>query len=71
MSLLKPYKSDNDLYIDPTFDQKQKWIWTLDESDAGVPWVVTFHVGCCYVPSAPLYYVRAVRGEFWFPGMNF
>ncbi|MGH7450331.1 MAG: DUF1566 domain-containing protein [bacterium] len=68
MSLLKPHKSGNDLFIEPAFDQTQKWIWTLDESDAGVPWVVTFRAGCCYVPSESQYYVRAVRGEFWFPG---
>jgi serine/threonine-protein kinase len=68
MSLLKPHKSGRTLYIDPVFDQRQKWIWTWDESDAGVSWVVTFRAGCCYVPSDSHYYVRAVRGEFWFPG---
>ncbi|MGH7599418.1 MAG: DUF1566 domain-containing protein [bacterium] len=68
MSLVKPHKGGNDLYIDPAFDQTQKWIWTMDESDAEVPWVVTFRAGCCYVPSESQYYVRVVRGEFWFPG---
>jgi hypothetical protein len=68
MSLLKPRKSRNDLYIDPAFNQTQQWVWTMDEADAGVPWVVTFRAGCCYVPIASHYYVRAVRGEFWFQG---
>jgi hypothetical protein len=68
MSLLRPRKNDKDLYIDPAFDQTQQWIWTMDEADAEVSWVVTFRAGCCYVPAASQYYVRAVRGEFWFPG---
>jgi hypothetical protein len=68
MSLLRPRKSENDLYIDPAFDQTQQWIWTMDEADAEAPWVVTFRAGCCYVPVESQYYVRAVRGELWFPG---
>lgn len=68
MSLLKPRKSDNGLYIDSAFDPKQQWIWTMDDADAEVPWVVTFRAGCCYVPNDTHYYVRAVRGEFWLPG---
>jgi hypothetical protein len=68
ISLVQPYKSANDFYIDPAFDVAQKWIWTMDESEAGAPWVVTFRAGCCYVPADSHYYVRAVRGEFWFPG---
>jgi hypothetical protein len=68
MSLLRPRKSGGDLYIDPAFDRTQQWIWTMDEADAEVPWVVTFRAGCCYIPITSQYYVRAVRGEFWFPG---
>ncbi len=67
MSLLEPHKSDSDLHIEPAFDQTQKWIWTMDESEAEVPWVVTIRAGCCYVPSDSQHCVRAVRGEFWFP----
>jgi len=67
MSLLQPFKNDRDLYIDPEFDRGQPWIWTDEETDAGVAWVVTFRSGTCYVPVDTCYFVRAVRGELWFP----
>ncbi|MDZ7289772.1 MAG: DUF1566 domain-containing protein [candidate division KSB1 bacterium] len=68
MSLLRPSRGDTNLYIDPAFDPTQQWIWTWDESDSGAAWVVTYRAGCCYVPVDSHYYVRAVRGEFWYPG---
>ncbi|MEK7727434.1 MAG: DUF1566 domain-containing protein [candidate division KSB1 bacterium] len=67
MSLLEPFKYANGMYIDPRFDAAQKWIWTNDEAREGVAWAVTFRSGCCYVPVEASYFVRAVRGELWFP----
>jgi hypothetical protein len=67
MSLLMPDKDANDLYINSEFDSTQKWIWTGEETHDGAAWVVTFRSGCCYVPADASYYVRAVRGEPWFP----
>jgi hypothetical protein len=67
MSLLIPCKDDNDLYIDLEFDRAQPWIWTDEEASDGTAWVMTFQTGYCYVPVDTNYYVRAVRGEFWYP----
>ncbi|HEX9972988.1 MAG TPA: DUF1566 domain-containing protein, partial [bacterium] len=62
MSLMEP-EEKNDLYIDPIFDSKQRWIWTADILP-GKPlaWIVFFKFGDCsctvfdFVSS-----VRAVR----------
>jgi hypothetical protein len=72
MFLLEPRKpkKDGTLYLDPVFDHTQQWIWTQDESHTGVPWVVTFRTGCCYVPIDRFYFVRAVRGEYWVPSIR-
>jgi len=63
MSLMEPTKKNGDLYIDPIFDKKQRWIWTCDRvKGATRPWVVYFHYGYCvnnYLSND--YYVRAVR----------
>lgn len=66
MFLMEPLRRGA-LYIAPVFDHTQQWIWTMDESSTGVRWVVTFRTGYCYVPIDRSYYVRAVRGEYWFP----
>jgi hypothetical protein len=63
MSLMEPEKK-NDLYIDPIFDRKQRWIWTADkvEGESRAASVVHFGDGRCgwnIVHFAT--YVRAVR----------
>jgi serine/threonine-protein kinase len=63
MSLVRPSKRNGDSYVPRIFDRTQQWIWTADKASGGVAWVVTFHVGYCYVPVDHYYYVRAVRGE--------
>ena len=62
MTLMEPEQKSGDLYIDPIFDQKQRWIWTSDKRSASSAWVVDFHVGIC--TTSHVYddiYVRAVR----------
>lgn len=61
MSLMEP-KKHGDLYLDPVFDQKQRWIWTADKHPGGSIWVVTFLHGHCYYDFTTFsnYYVRAV-----------
>jgi uncharacterized protein DUF1566 len=61
-TLLKPEKTENNLYIDPLFDNKQKCIWTSYLSSASGAWVVDFNRGICYYYSdINNAYVRAVR----------
>ena len=63
ITLLKPEKTDNGLYIDPLFEKKQAWIWTSDLYGASRAWVVNFPHGYCSTTSG--FYdgnaVRAVR----------
>lgn len=66
MSLIEPEKKNKDLYIDPMFDETQRWIWTSDEvKGERRRWVVGFYGGGCYGVS--FYYdgdyVRAVRSR--------
>lgn len=63
MTLMEPTKKNGELYIDQVFDKTQTWIWTADESSAGVAWVVIFTNGYCNDYSRLLnnLYVRAVR----------
>ena len=64
MSLMEPEKKNGDLYIDPVFDARQRWIWTADKVK-GEPraWYVHFTYGSCYSYYLHRYrlYVRAVR----------
>lgn len=63
MSLLEPTRSKAGLYINPIFDDKQRWIWTADLVK-GQPWarVVHFHGGDCGIRHfSDDRYVRAVR----------
>ena len=48
ISLLKPTKMNHELFIDPLFDNEQRWIWTSDLSSASSAWVVNFVSGLCY-----------------------
>ncbi len=47
MSLMESTKKNGDLYIDPVFDEKQRWIWTADKQASGVAWYVYFNGGDC------------------------
>ena len=63
-SLLESNKR-NDLYIDPIFSNKQKWIWTGDRFGSEAAWRVHFHNGSVhwyYLSRVyDYYYVRPVR----------
>ncbi len=65
MSLMEPKQLNGDLYIDPKFDPKQRWIWTSDLYSSAVAWAVLFHHGGCNphygFVNGYLRYVRAVR----------
>jgi len=61
MSLMKPKKMNDDLYIDPVFDKKQRWIWTADKESAGRSWFVIFDDGHCNPYGIGFNYVRAVH----------
>ena len=45
VSLLESNKR-TDLYIDPIFSNKQKWIWTGDKKGSEAAWYVSFSFGC-------------------------
>ena len=45
VSLLESSQKNSDLYIDPLFSNKQRWIWTGDKYSAGAVWVVSFDYG--------------------------
>jgi len=44
-SLLEHEERNKDLYIDPLFDPKQRWIWTSDSQGSGMAWYVLFNFG--------------------------
>ncbi len=62
MSLMET-EEKNDLYIDPIFDSKQRWIWTADQvKGESWAWVVGFLLGRCYCRHFySKHCVRAVR----------
>jgi hypothetical protein len=62
MSLMEPEEKNGDLFIDPAFAKKQRWIWTADQVKGNSwAWLVSFCDGRFL--SLPLddCYVRAVR----------
>lgn len=62
MSLMEPEGKNGGLYIDPVFDNTQRWIWAADEESAGVAWYVDFYFGYCSALNfGNDIYVRAVR----------
>ena len=65
VSLLESSKRNEDLYIDPVFSNKQKWIWTADSKDGSeAAWIVGFSNGDVYwdyIGNLGSYYVRPVR----------
>ncbi len=64
-SLLEPEEQSNDLFINPIFDETQRYCWTSDQRGSGSAWPVYFGNG--YVDWYDLdgggYYVRAVRAR--------
>jgi hypothetical protein len=46
-SLLEPEEKNGDLYIDPVFDEKQRWCWSADERASGGAWDVYFDTATC------------------------
>jgi len=62
-SLLESSQKNSDLYIDPLFSNKQRWIWTGDKYSAGAVWAVTFDYGGVdsYGVHSRGNYVRPVR----------
>lgn len=62
MSLMERERKNGDLYIDPVFDAKQRWIWTADRHSASRAWFVFFLNGYCgHYDVDGNYYARAVR----------
>jgi len=63
MSLIEPKKQSHGLYINPVFDNQQRWIWTADKESASRAWFVNFYDGYCYSYdiASNFYDVRAVR----------
>jgi hypothetical protein len=61
VSLLESSEKNGDLYIDPVFSKKQRWIWTGD-SKAGseAAWLVHFDSGDVYWGSY-IYRINVVR----------
>ncbi len=61
MSLMKPTKNKDGLFIDANFDSTQWALWTVDEFGASVAWVVYFYGGSCFNHCVSDGYVRGVR----------
>jgi|GEM_PF-5431017 len=61
-TLLKPKEMNGDLYIDPIFDNKQRYCWTSDTRSSGGAWLVDFGYGNVTWGNG-YYYVRAVRSR--------
>jgi hypothetical protein len=61
MSLMENKKMNGDLYIDPVFNNKQRWCWTSDKRSSSSSWVVYFNYGYVYCHLFDYGYVRAVR----------
>ena len=67
MSLLEPTQKNGDLYIDPVFDNTQRWCWSTDlrikgKSSSESAWYVGFSGGDVFWGNLNVrYYVRAVR----------
>ncbi|MCI0515346.1 TIR domain-containing protein [candidate division KSB1 bacterium] len=62
MSLMEREEKNGDLYIDPVFDNTQRYIWTTDPVvGSAAAWVVCFLFGSCYPNYLLSYCVRAVR----------
>jgi hypothetical protein len=45
LSLLEPTRGSDALFIDPVFDSKQRWCWSVDRGPSGSAWAVHFYWG--------------------------
>ena len=67
MSLMEPTEKGGGMYIDPVFDNTQRWIWTSDTNETTLAWLANFVSGNCYTYPNDYFdftsggYVRAVR----------
>ena len=67
MSLMEPTERSNGMYIDPVFDNTQRWVWTSDTNETALAWLANFVSGNCYTYPNDYFdftsggYVRAVR----------
>lgn len=61
-SLVEPVQKHADLYIDPVFDDTQRWIRSADKESTKLVWGIVFYEGKLYRAGVKFpYYVRAVR----------
>lgn len=60
-SLVKPVKSEDHLYIDPIFSDKQDICWSKDTFGPDIAWYASFKTGMIRHVYHFFYYVRAVR----------
>ena len=60
-SLMKPVKSEGNLYIDPVFSQKQEICWSGDTFGTDTAWYASFKTGMIRHIYHFFYHVRAVR----------
>ena len=60
-SLLEPTEKNDDLYIDPKFDTRQRWCWSSDKRSSESAWLVFFYRGSVDYDVYDGSYVRAVR----------
>jgi len=67
MSLMEPTEEASGMYIDPVFDNMQRWVWTSDTNETALAWLANFVSGNCYTYPNDYFdftsggYVRAVR----------
>ncbi len=66
VSLLEPHRRDNNLYIDPVFNEEQWGIWTCDIYGSNGMWSVYFSLGNVRwnVKNRYVRPVRSIGGEF-------
>ena len=61
-SLMERSWKNNDLFIDPVFDEKQRYCWSLDTNSRNKAWKANFHLGFFMdFPLTAQNYVRLVR----------
>jgi hypothetical protein len=60
--LLGSFSADGGLYINPLFDDTQRWIWSSDAKGSGAVWGVCFDYGYAnWSDTGYDYYVRVCR----------
>lgn len=64
MSLLEPKKQSNGLYIDPIFNENQRWCWSCDKRSSESAWGAIFYNGIVdWYNVDDGYYVRVVHAR--------